>query len=360
MIRRRWGIQPGCILICAILSAAGPTDAVLEQATSVDDIERLEQAVFGPGEESPESEMRWRVAWALLSTGRDRAALRQFARLAGREPDAGGPKIGYALSAARLGDLTNAARAMRRVLRVDPDALVTVPIDSTLRIRLEMLRTQYMKRLARFDHDRDGAVMLAVVCCMIGEADTARYAIGYLTANGDRGPTTENLNRLINLPAPQPAPEAVAETAETAEDAADAEVADVTDIAAAQQPDEDPAEEPLDFTLVFHDEQSNPADPKPANTPAPTTVGATTEVRDPWAPASADSLNVAPPAKPVATPPATPPAIPPAPKPVAVDEVTERYEIDYDKLRDNLGSVGGALDSFTQKLIRNIAVTKEK
>ena len=339
MTRRRWGIQTGCILLCAILSAAGPTDAVLDGATSVDDIERLEQAVFGPGEVAPESEMRWRVAWALLSSGRDRAALRQFARLAGREPDAGGPKIGYALSAARLGDLTNAARAMRRVLRVDPDALVTVPIDSTLRIRLQMLRTQYMKRLARFDHDRDGAVMLAVVCFMIGEADTARYAIGYLAANGDRGPTTENLGRLINRPAIQPIPEA---------------------IAAVQQPVEDPAEEPLDFTLVFHDEQDTPQESRTATVPLSNTAMATTEVGDPWAPASADSLNVTPPSpKPIPTP-SLKPAPEPAPKPVAVEEVTERYEIDYDKLRDNLGSVGGALDSFTQKLIRNIAVTQEK
>jgi hypothetical protein len=334
MTRRPPGIQFGCILICAILSAAGPTDAVLEQATSVDEIERLEQAVFGPGGEAPESEMRWRVAWALLASGRDRAALRQFARLAGREPDAGGPKIGYALSAARLGDLTNAARAIRRVLRVDPDALVTVPIDSTLRIRLEMLRTQYMKRLARFDHDRDGAVMLAAVCCMIGEADTARYAIGYLAANGDRGPTTENLSRLIDRPALQPVPEAI------------------TEVAAAQQPVEDPAEEPLDFTLVFHDEQEIPPESRPAPVLLTDAGTATTEVVDPWAPLSADSLNVAPPAPKQAPK--------PIPEPVAVDEVTERYEIDYDKLRDGLGSVGGALDSFTQKLIRNIAVTQEK
>ena len=122
MTRPRAGIRFCCILICALLAAAGPTDAVLRQAASVDDIERLEQALFGP-DETPESEMRRRVAWALLGTGRDRAALRQFSRLAGRDPDAGGPKIGYALSAARLGDLTNAARAMRRVLRVDPNAL---------------------------------------------------------------------------------------------------------------------------------------------------------------------------------------------------------------------------------------------
>ncbi len=337
MTRRRGGIQSGCILICALLAAAGPTDAVLEQAASVDDIERLEQAVFGPGEDSPESEMRWRVAWALLSTGRDRAALRQFARLAGREPGAGGPKIGYALSAARLGDLTNAARAMRRVLRVDPNAMAAVPIDSSLRIRLESLRTQYMKRLARFDHDRDGAVMLAAVCCLIGEADTARYAIGYLTANGDRGPTTENLNRLIGDLANPPVLEPVA---------------GIIEVAAAQQPVEDPAEEPLDFTLVFHDEQENAPESGPAPVPVPISAMATTEVGDPWAPASADSLNVLPPAL-VAAPEA-------APKPVAVPDVTERHEIDYDKLRDSLGSVGGALDSFTQKLIRNIAALQEE
>ncbi len=358
MTRPCAGIQFGGILLCALLAAAGPTDAVLRQAASVDDIERLEQALFGPGEDSPESEMRWRVAWALLGTGRDRAALRQFARLAGREPDAGGPKIGYALSAARLGDLTNAARAMRRVLRIDPNALAAVPIDSSLRVRLETLRTHYMKRLARFDHDRDGAVMLAAVCCLIGEPDTARYAIGYLTANGDRGPATENLNRLINDLANPPVAGPIAEVIEVIEVAPARQPVEEPAADPAEEPAEDPAEEPLDFTLVFHDDQENAPEPepklvpKPAPIPVPISATAMPEVGDPWAPASVDSLNVQPPAPEVA-----PKA---SPKPVAVHEVTERYEIDYDKLRDNLGSVGGALDSFTRKLIRNIAALQEK
>ncbi len=305
------------ILICALLAYAGPPDAVLEQAASVDHIERLEQAVFGADEVSSESEMRWRVAWALLASGRDRAALRQFARLAGREPDAGGPKIGYALAAARLGDVSNAARAMRRVLRVDPDALAAVPMDESLHGRLVPLRTQYMRRLARFDHDRDGALMFASVCYLLGEADSARYAIGYLTANGDRGPTTENLDRLVNELANPP----------------------IIEVAAAEPPtivepsEEQPVDEPLDFTLVFRDEEP---------VPVPISAPVTPEVGDPRAPVSADS----------------PPA--PAPKPVAIHEVPERYRVDYDKLRDGLGSVSGALDTFTQKLIRNLAALQEK
>ncbi len=303
MTRGHAGIQCGCILICALLAAAGPAAAVLRQAAAVDDIERLELALFGPGENAPESDTRRRVAWALLGAGRDLAALRQFARLAGRDPGAGGPKIGYALSAARLGDLTNAARAMRRVLRVDPNALAAVPIDSMLRVRLESLRTRYMKRLARFDYDRDGALMLATVCCIIGETDTARYSIGYLVANGERGPTTENLNQLIHDIENPPVPEPIAE--------------------------------PLDFTLVYHDLQQHapqpaPApvsDPGPAPVPVPIAAAATTKA---------------------------------APEPVALHEVAERYEIDYDLLRDNLGSVGGALDSFTRKLIRNIAALRQQ
>ena len=333
MIRSRAGIQFGCIVLCGLMAAAGPVDAVLRQAASAGDVERLEQALFGP-EDAPESEMRRRVAWALLGTGRDLAALRQFARLAGRDPGAGGPKIGYALSAARLGDLTNAARAMRRVLRVDPNALAAVPIDSLLRVRLESLRTQYMKRLARFDHDRDGAVMLAAVCCLIGETDTARYSIGYLMANGERGPTTENLNKLIHLMENPPVPEPSAELIE---------------VAAARPPVEDPSEEPLDFTLVYHDARENapeppPApEPNPAPVPVPISAVPTTEV--------GESLNVQPPAE------ASPEA---SPTPVAVHEVTERYAVDYDVLRANLGSVGGALDSFTRKLIRNIAALQQE
>lgn len=358
MTRRAAGIHSGCILLCALMAAAGPKDVVLDEAASVDDIERLEQAVYGPDEQAPESEMRWRVAWALLSTGRDRAAMRQFARLAGREPDAGGPKIGYALSAARVGDLTNAARAMRRVLRVDPDALADVPMDEALYAQVETLRTQYMKRLARFDHDRDGAVMLAAVCYLLGETESARYAIGYLTANGDRSATTENLDRLIDDLANPPASEVVeavevveapgveplaeAPTEAPADTPAEALARDTAP--APPEPIDEPGEEPLDFTLVFRDDQATDPDTTPAISPVPVPMVVTATVGDPWAPAAASSLNV--------------PA--PAPKPVPFNEVPERYQVDYDKLRDDLGSVGGALDTFTQKLIRNIAALKKE
>ena len=40
--------------------------------------------------------------------------------------------------------------------------------------------------------------------------------------------------------------------------------------------------------------------------------------------------------------------------------VPERYQVDYDKLREDLGSVGGALDTFTEKLIRNIAAAQKQ
>ena len=74
MIRPRAGFQFGCILLYSLLTAAGPVDALLRQAAPVDDVERLEQALFGP-DDAPESEMRRRVAWTLLGTGRDRKSV---------------------------------------------------------------------------------------------------------------------------------------------------------------------------------------------------------------------------------------------------------------------------------------------
>lgn len=178
------------ILLCTVMLAAGPGSPALDQAAGLAESARFDRAVPVTDQAPPASDMRARVAWTLLASGSDSAAQRQFSRLAGRQPNAAMPKIGYSLSAAGMGDLSNAARAMRRVLRVNPDALREVELEHRLRLRLETLRTGYLRRLARFDHDRDGAIMLASLCYMLREDETARHAIRYLKSARANGPET--------------------------------------------------------------------------------------------------------------------------------------------------------------------------
>ncbi len=373
-------------LLCTVMLAAGPGSPALDQAAGLAESARFDRAVPVTDQAPPASDMRARVAWTLLASGSDSAAQRQFSRLAGRQPNAAMPKIGYSLSAAGMGDLSNAARAMRRVLRVNPDALREVELEHRLRLRLETLRTGYLRRLARFDHDRDGAIMLASLCYMLREDETARHAIRYLKSARANGPETRNMERLVlELTQPivdeivaQDEPEVpdeldepldftlVFERVEPMSDETAAlpkAVEPVTEPQQMMSRELDLLDEPLDFTLVF--ERLQPPLEETSATP-PVTAPAVTETADaavaaaarpqadPWAPAGVQAIKAE--ALPVVID--DTPAPPVAEFPVT--KMPERVHIDYDKLREDLGAVGGALDSFTQKLIRIISGARQE
>ena len=158
----------------------------------------------------------------------------------------------------------------------------------------------------------------------------------------------------------------------------------------------DVLDEPLDFTLVF--ERVGQPPQETLDTPPVTgrvlpgtadaaVTAAVTPQPDPCAAAGVEAVNgeaipvvneAAPGAqRPTETAtgqetptPATDPAAasnsappePPDPPAAAVQvtEMPERVPIDYDKLREDLGAVGGALDSFTQKLVRIITAARQE
>ena len=398
-MRLRCRIHPGivCPMLFTVMLAAGPDSPALDEVAVLTESESPDRAFAIPEPAVPASEMRAKVAWTLLASGSDRAALRQFARLAGRQPDDLMPKIGYSLSAAGMGDLSNAARAMRRVLRMDSDALREVELEHRLRLRLETMRTDYLRRLARFDHDRDGAIMLATMCYLLREDETARHAIRYLRAARANGPETSNIERLV-LELTQPV---VVEVAQAEEPQAADEMDEPLDFtlvfereapspAAPPQPAEsapaiepqqtmfqepDVLDEPLDFTLVFQSVEPLPQEtldtPVVTGSAVPAMIDAPAPPRtDPWAPVEATTIQAAATPEPVTVLAAAPVAASDTAAPAA--QVTaqataqatgtkqrEQVHIDYDKLRDDLGAVGGALDSFTDKLIRIIAARQK-
>ncbi len=400
-----------CTMLFTVMVAAGQDAPALDEVASLMESEGLDRSLDLPDPVPAASDMRAKVAWTLLASGSDSAALRQFARIAGRQPTAVMPKIGYSLSAAGMGDLSNAARAMRRVLRVDPDALREVELEYRLRLRLETMRTDYLRRLAQFDHDRDGAIMLAALCYLLREDETARHAIRYLKGAGANGPETKNMERLI-LELTQPVVEEIVieddpeapgerhepldftlvfervepmpdETAALPEPVASAPVIEPQQTTSDEL---DVLDEPLDFTLVFQSVQPIPEEilvtPAVTGRAGPATadavvVAAVTPEADPWAPARAQTIKgdampvviEAVPGSGGSTKTARPQTMPAAPATVSdagpateapVRVMPERVPVDYDKLRESLGEVGGALDSFTEKLIRMISDTRQQ
>ena len=276
MRKRTDAVRRFLVAAVAMVLTAGPCFGQPSPATTV--YER-------PGAGSGAVLTRSQVAWSLLARGRDYDALRHFSRMARLRPTEGEPRIGYALSVAGLGDLRRGARAMRRALRTDP-TLLDLTIDGRLRSRIHSLTAGYLTRLENNQADRDAAFMLAVLYGLIGDTESARYAMGLLESGGDQTPSAMELRRLIA---------ALAEpTTQTAVPAAAVE----------------PAGEP----------ETPPDDATETDSSGPGTAAGT----------------------------AAPPALP------------QRIRIDYDKLREDLREVAGALDRFTQKFIRAVGESESR
>ncbi len=152
-----------------------------QQQVPTDETGSQSRGALGPG-------------WDLLAEGNDSAALREFASQAESNPRKGGPKVGYALAAAGLGDLSRGVWAMRRALHYDPQGAHYVPIGDRLRPRVQ----QVIERYRALGADRtDAAFMLSALHYLQRDLPAARSAIDVARAAGDRHSSTRNLTRLI-------------------------------------------------------------------------------------------------------------------------------------------------------------------
>ncbi len=136
--------------------------------------------------------------WGQLADGRYSQALSTFSREALSDPRNGGSKVGFALSAAAMGDLARGVWAMRRALRFDPDAMDYVTIDAALRPRLEELVTHYGGNAYPTVDSAEAAFMLASLHYLLGDIDSAKSAIVLAVAEGDRDSSTANLRHLVD------------------------------------------------------------------------------------------------------------------------------------------------------------------
>jgi hypothetical protein len=123
--------------------------------------------------------------WALLRRGRASEALTAFSRIAQTYRGAGVPKIGVALSLAMLEQFDRGAWAMRRALRLDPEAVPHVPVDEALRERLDRLVLQYRRRDQHAILAKDAAFMLGVLHALQGDPGAAREMLDLAVEVGD-------------------------------------------------------------------------------------------------------------------------------------------------------------------------------
>ncbi len=136
--------------------------------------------------------------WGQLADGRYSQALSTFSREALSDPRNGGSTVGFALSAAAMGDLARGVWAMRRAVRLDPDAMHYVTIDAALRPRLEELVTHYRGNAYPAVDSAEAAFMLASLHYLLGDIDSAKSAIVLAVAEGDRDSSTANLRHLVD------------------------------------------------------------------------------------------------------------------------------------------------------------------
>lgn len=173
---------------------AGPGDTTVPPAAHSSDT----RTPYDSGSRGNGSEATHARGWALLADGRYRDARSIFGQEAQSDPRNGGPKVGYALSAAAMGDLDRGAWAMRRALSMDPDALHYLTIDATLRPRLEEIMDRYRDNAYPTVDKANSAFMLASMHYLLGDIEAAQSAIVLAVVEGERGNATVNLKRLVD------------------------------------------------------------------------------------------------------------------------------------------------------------------
>ncbi|MDQ6982625.1 MAG: hypothetical protein Q9M08_06445 [Mariprofundus sp.] len=136
--------------------------------------------------------------WSLLGNNQASAALTDFGRQAQASPSKGDPKVGYALASADLGRLDKGVWAMRRALRIDPNALHYVALDQHLDAKVHQIIQQYEKKQAYSARDADTAFMLASLHYLRRDIKAARNNIDQAVLARHVSTSTKNLRALID------------------------------------------------------------------------------------------------------------------------------------------------------------------
>ena len=131
--------------------------------------------------------------WTLLAGGEQRSALKTFSTQAQNDPKNGTLKVGFALATAETGDLDRGVWAMRRAVRIDPDALHYLTLDKNVQGIVKKLIHRYEDDGYHTLEATDRDFMIASLYYLLHNADAADQVL----SDQDTHTSAQNLDRLI-------------------------------------------------------------------------------------------------------------------------------------------------------------------
>ena len=135
--------------------------------------------------------------WSALVQGQTHLALSQFGSEAQAYPQAGVPKIGYALAAAASGDLKQGVVAMRRAFKIDPHSLNNYRFNQNMQPLVNNLLGLYQYKLSHRGRHRDEAFMIAALSYLNGNQAEAQHSLERARHDGDRSRSFKNLRDFL-------------------------------------------------------------------------------------------------------------------------------------------------------------------
>jgi len=138
------------------------------------------------------------AGWTVLAQGEFQTALDIFAKDAEYFPNAGIPKVGYAIAAAAAGDLMQSVIAMREAFHIDPDSIHYLQFDDKVLAIINDLIDIFEDSLQENAKQPDEAFMLSALNYLKHDYGSAHEAIGRAIMDGDNSPSVYNLHVLID------------------------------------------------------------------------------------------------------------------------------------------------------------------
>ncbi len=130
--------------------------------------------------------------WEQLANGNTSYALDIFAVQSQQNLDAGEPKLGFAIAAAKLGEKNRAVRAMRKAVRIDANALNNIEVDE-IKPEIQKIAKNYQSTANNTSYNSDTAFMMATLSYLQQEFTTASSQID----ENDNSQSANNLRELL-------------------------------------------------------------------------------------------------------------------------------------------------------------------
>lgn len=113
-------------------------------------------------------------------------------------PDAGIPRVGFALATAAAGNFTEGVLAMRSAFYVDPDPIHYIYFDEKVLLIIDDLIERYEYELQQNNKRPDEAYMVSALHYLKYDYGSAHEAINRAITDGDKSPSLGKLHELVD------------------------------------------------------------------------------------------------------------------------------------------------------------------